>query len=89
MLTTRVSWGSVLGSILLHIFVNDLEEELECTLAKVVNDTKLEGAVNILEGKIAIQRDLGRLEKWADRNESKVLWLGWSNPLQQYKLNTN
>ncbi|KAK4832601.1 hypothetical protein QYF61_024392 [Mycteria americana] len=74
------------------IFIHDLEEELDCTLIKVVNDTKLEGAVSILEGKIAIQRNLGKLEKWADRNfvkfnkdKSKVLWLGWGNPLQQYK----
>lgn len=66
------------------------------TLIKVVNNTKLEGAVSILEGKIAIQRDLGKSEKWADRNfvkfnkdKSNVLWLGWSNPLQQYKLRTN
>lgn len=63
---------------------------------KVLNDTKLGGVVNILEGKIAIQRDLGKLETWADRNfvkfnkgKSKVLWLEWSNPLQWYELRAN
>lgn len=96
MLTTGVSWGSVPASILLNIFISDLEEELECTLVKVVNDAKLEVAVNITEVKIAMQGDLGKLEKWADRNfvksnkdKSKVLWLGWSNPLQRFKLSTN
>lgn len=95
-LTAGVSWGSVLASILLSNFNRDLEEELECMLVKVVNDTKLEVAVNITEVKIAFQRDLGKLEKWADRNfvksnkdKSKVLWLGWSNPLQRFKLSTN
>jgi len=40
------------------------------------------------EGHAAIQRDLNRLEKWADRNlmqlkkdKSKVLHLGRNNPM--------
>jgi len=94
-LTGGVAWGSILRSVLCNIFINDLEEELERALVKVLNDTKLESAVSILEGKTAIQRDLGKLEKWADRNfvkfnkdESKVLWQGWGNSLQQYKPST-
>ena len=45
------------------------------------------------EGRAAIQRDLGRLEKWAKRNlmqfkkgKCKVLHLGRNNPVQQYML---
>lgn len=97
MLIREVSWesvlGSILGSVLLDVFVNDLEEDLECTLIKAVDDTRLEGAVNVLESKIAMQRSLGKVEKWANRSfnkdKIKVLWLGGCNPLQWQKLSTD
>jgi len=56
--------------------------EIECTLRKCVDDTKLCGAVNTHEGWDAIQRDLNKLEQWAQENlmrinkpKSKVLHL--------------
>ncbi|GAB0187002.1 mitochondrial enolase superfamily member 1 [Grus japonensis] len=66
---------------------------IECTLTKSAGDTKLSGAVDSLEGKNAIQRDLDRLEEWACKNlvkfskaKCKVLHLGWGNPQYQYRL---
>lgn len=66
-----VPQGSVLGCVLLNVFVNDLEGEVECTVFRCADDTKLGGAVDMFEGKAAIQMQIDKLEEWADRNLMK------------------
>ncbi|PKU45859.1 rna-directed dna polymerase from mobile element jockey-like [Limosa lapponica baueri] len=85
--------GSVLGPLLFNIFVGNMDSGIGCTLSKFANNTKLCGVVDMLKGRDAIQRDLGRLERWDHENlmkfnkaKYKVLHMGHGNPKHVHRL---
>ncbi|KAK4828004.1 hypothetical protein QYF61_022781 [Mycteria americana] len=95
LVTSHVCQGSILGPHLFTIFINYLDDGVDCTLSKFAVNTKLGGVSHTPEGSAAIQKYHDRLEIWADRKlmkfskgNCKVLHLGsnnllWHNPSRQ------
>lgn len=74
-----VPQGSVLGQILSSIMTR---HGIKCTLSKIMEDTKLRGADDMLNRRDAIQREVEGLQRWAHVNLlelNKILCLDHGN----------
>lgn len=95
---SAVHQGSIMGLELFNIFINNIDSGIEYVLSTFADDTKLRGAVNMVEGRDAIQSDLYRLEKWAHANQMRfnkskckvlaALWLGQSQVCTDWETNS-
>jgi len=62
-----VPQGSVLGTLLFLVYINDLDTGLINELLKFANDTKVFGKITDGSNRESFQEDLNRLVNWADK----------------------
>ena len=91
--SSGVPQGSVLGPLLyiyiyicIHIYINDLEENVAGLISKFADDTKIGGVADSDEDCQRIQQDIDRLENWAEKwqmefnpDKCEVMHFGRSN----------
>ena len=82
-----------LGSVMFNIFINDLGNGIESTLRKYADDRNLAGVADTPEGCDVIQKDMDRMESWAEmnlmkfnRSKCRVPLLGRNNYIHRYRL---
>jgi retron-type reverse transcriptase len=63
--TSSVPQGSVLGPLLLTIFINDLPDKIKNECRLYAENSKLIGVIERVEDAIEIQKDIDSMQNWA------------------------
>ena len=86
-----VPQGSVLGPVLFIIYINDIDEGINCKLSKFADDTKITSKVTSTSQWQELQCDLNKLISWAEKwqmkfniEKCKVLHIGSNNVQARY-----
>lgn len=94
--TSYDPWWSIMGQMPCNIFISDLSNGSEWTLAEFADDSKLWRALETLENKAVIQKDLDKLDEWSDRTflefrkgKRSILHLEHDSPIWQHRLGTD
>ncbi|KAF4799492.1 hypothetical protein TURU_054209 [Turdus rufiventris] len=69
LVTSGTLWNSVFGPDLFCIFIDNLEESIEYPLSQFAHETKVDGRVDLLEGRKALQKPI----VWAETQKCQVL----------------
>ncbi|XP_062897160.1 uncharacterized protein LOC134342681 [Mobula hypostoma] len=83
--------GICSGILTFRIFINDLDEEVEGWVSKFADDTKVGGVEDSVEGCQRLQRDIDRMQNWAEKWQMEfnpvkceVVHFGRSNMMTEY-----
>ena len=92
-MTSGVPQGSVLGSLLLLIYINDLDNGIVSKISKFADDTKLCHSSRNPEEVLKLQEDLNRLVDWANTwqmnfniDKCAVMHIGHNNIQHNYTM---
>ena len=66
-LTSGIPQGSVLGSIMFVIYINDLPDNLKSECYMFADDAKVFKDISNIEDNKILQNDIQELENWSDK----------------------